>query len=86
MSEKRKAKAKPETFVRVTTRTEEDGITVFTDPNGFDVAWKLPRGGVVDLRTEPPYLSMSPCPYCGAVNDVGHFPAGHVHPYLGEKV
>ena len=97
MSEKPKAKPVVETFVRVTTRTEEDGITVFTDPNGIDVVWKLPRGGVVDLRTAPPYLSMFPCPYCGvseiALNknkteatDREHDVLKHVAPYLGVKV
>lgn len=79
------AKKEKETFIHVTARMEEDGITVFSH-KGVDVAWRLPKGGVVDLRTSTPFLPMSPCPYCGAENDKGHNPTPHIHAYLGTSV
>lgn len=44
-----------------------------------------------DLRKHPPYLPMSPCPYCGAsgpqvANVSAHDPLKHVHPELGTSV
>lgn len=42
-------------------------------------------GRVTDLRTEPLYLAMSPCPYCDAMEDRGHVAARHVDPRLGVR-
>lgn len=51
------------------------------------VALKLPKTGtVVDLRHAPPFLTMSPCPYCGTLNDRGHNPMKHIDHTLGEVV
>lgn len=64
--------------------TEDDGV-ITCYAGEIPVALKLPRSGrVVDLRTRPDFLPMSPCPYCGAVNDKGHIPHKHVDPSLGE--
>lgn len=38
-----------------------------------------------DMRKHPPFLAMSPCPYCGAVNS-SHDPLKHVDPTLGTPV
>lgn len=44
--------------------------------------------GVVreDLRLDPPYYNIVPCPYCGVKEDRGHDPMKHINPALGEKV
>lgn len=41
---------------------------------------------VIDLRSKPPFLPMSPCPYCGAVEDRGHDALMHVDKRLGVAV
>jgi hypothetical protein len=39
-----------------------------------------------DLRKAPPYLAMSPCPYCGVTGPRAHDPLKHVDPTLGTPV
>lgn len=46
-----------------------------------NIALKLPSGIVLDLREQPLYLVMTPCPACGAVNDKDHTPLYHTSPY-----
>lgn len=74
-------------FTKCTTRNDPDGVTTFLDANGNEVALVLPfTGRVVDMRENPPYLSMSPCPYCGCENDRGHNPLKHTDPFLGISI
>lgn len=49
-------------------------------------------GKLLDMRTKPPFLSMSPCPYCGAEGPQvagikGHDPLKHIQraEWVGDK-
>lgn len=42
------------------------------------------NGVVKDLRTEPPFYQILPCPYCGVEEDRNHDPLKHVHSELGK--
>lgn len=76
--------AKKEDFIRCTTHTEDDGVVVFSDEKkGTAIALKLPHGGVVDLRDNPPFLQMVPCPYCGSDNPNKHVGYLHVDHTMG---
>lgn len=79
------AKKKPEdNFVRVTMHVEEDGVVAYKDCHGVTLAYKFPKTGTVaDIRPNPPFLAMSPCPDCGVENDRGHNPLQHTDPFIG---
>lgn len=66
-----------------------DRITTYLDRAGKPVALVTSNGVVCDLRmpdyASPPYLAMSPCPDCGALNNKKHNPLKHVDPFLGTK-
>lgn len=47
---------------------------------------KFENSDVIDLRPNPPFLPMSPCPYCNALHDRGHDPLSHVDHRFGVKV
>jgi hypothetical protein len=58
---------------------------------GVDVFCVHSDGRKEDLRKRPPYLTMNPCPYCGAhgpkvASVAGHDPLRHVDPSLGSPV
>lgn len=83
MAKKNKA-PQEEDFVRVTMHTESDGVVAYIDAKGTVLAYKLPKTGTVaDLRVDPKFLAISPCPYCGAVNNRGHILSQHTDPFLG---
>ena len=74
-------------FLVVMTRTDSDGVVAYLDSAGVEVAYKMPWSGTVaDVRPSPPFLPMSPCPYCGAENDRKHNPMNHIDYFLGEKI
>jgi hypothetical protein len=54
--------------------------------NGEAVALKLKGGTVADLRQHPPFLSMSPCPYCSCENNKGHDVLRHIDPFSGTPI
>ncbi len=58
----------------------------YTKDTGVHVFTVLADGTKRDERPNPPFLAMSPCPYCGAVQDRGHFPMGHVNPAFGTRI
>lgn len=72
-------------FIRVTSHIEGSS-KVFTDASDRIVAMVLQGGTVVDLRETAPYLPMSPCPYCRAVEDRNHIATQHIDPTLGTWV
>lgn len=75
---------KNDTTIHCTLRADDDGVVAYVDPNGVDLALKMPWcGTVADIRPAPPFYAMSPCPYCGAHNDRGHDPMRHTDPMLG---
>lgn len=61
-----------------------DGCVVFYDWDGKAVALRLPgsNGTVVDLREEPPFTELSPCPYCYSSNH-RHVLSFHIDHSLG---
>ena len=65
----------------------EVDVLAYSDERGHVVALVLPKTGTVaDVREHPPFLSMSPCPYCGAVDDKGHIAIKHIDPFLGTHI
>jgi hypothetical protein len=80
-------------FIQCTTTIEPGALgdtIAYTDAKGHLIARKLTwikdYSAVFDLRGRPPYLAISPCPYCGTENDRGHNPLLHVDTRLGVKV
>lgn len=66
---------------------DEDGMMTFSS-SGKKVALVLPSGKVVDLRCDPPFNAMYPCPWCArkhGLNSKGadHDPLCHIDPSLG---
>ena len=51
-----------------------DGVVAF---NVF------PNGDKVDMRTNPPFVQILPCPYCDSEHENKHEPLKHVNPKLG---
>jgi uncharacterized C2H2 Zn-finger protein len=47
----------------------------------FDV---FPGGDKIDLRINPPFLTILPCPYCGVSEDRNHDPLKHINKALGK--
>lgn len=45
----------------------DDGTITFVDSNNKAVALVLPHGTVCDLSEGPPFLPMSPCPWCHCI-------------------
>jgi hypothetical protein len=70
-------------FLAVVATTFE-GATDYHDADGTLVAERDAAGAVTDWR-EPPFLAMSPCPYCDATEDRGHVALRHVDPRLGVR-
>lgn len=88
---KARAKRKPmsDRYTRCAVAIMEGEVDVlaYRDERGNVVALVLPNTGTVaDLRIHPPFLSMSPCPYCGALDDKGHAAIKHIDPFLGERI
>lgn len=71
-------------FIEVFSR-QGDGCIGIYDAQGTNIAIKLRGGTVCDLREAPPYLAMSPCPYCCVTGDRDHDPVKHIDPFLGRK-
>lgn len=67
----------------------EPGCAVWTDrATGAEVALVVEDGAtrrVFDLREQPPFLQLLPCPYCDVAEDAGHLSAPHVNPRLGRR-
>jgi len=51
-----------------------DGVVAF---NVF------PKGDKIDMRTNPPFVQILPCPFCGSENANKHDPLSHVDSRLG---
>jgi hypothetical protein len=69
---------------------DEDGMMSFSS-DGKVVALRLPSGRVVDLRPDPPFVAIVPCPYCIAIHSADskgkdHVPECHIDPSLGEVI
>ena len=65
------------TILQITHIVEEyDGAKSFF-VDDVKVALRDSSGKVRDLRKNPPFLAMSPCPYCDAKDDRGHDPLKH---------
>lgn len=85
---------KPKTIEHtpVTRVCRPNGSVAYFDANNRQVAVVFRRpmekkfcySDVIDLRFNPPFLSMSPCPFCGTHNDRGHEPLMHVDVRFGK--
>ena len=68
---------------------DEDGMLIFSDEKtNVKIALRLPSGRVVDLRLDPTFVAITPCPYCIATNGTEkkgqeHDPLCHIDPSLG---
>lgn len=73
-------------YITVTMHVEdkEDRVVSFRNFDGEELAIKMKGGTVCDLREKPPFLPMSPCPYCLTLHDKGHIAGFHINPSLGQ--
>jgi len=77
--------AAKKSFIECATVTADDGTRRWIH-DGQVVFVVDPHGTKTDLRTGPPFLPMSPCPYCGVENDRNHDALQHVDPRFGVPV
>jgi hypothetical protein len=87
-----KPKKKP-TFQEVFAESHDNGSSTFwnhdpKEPGAKVIAIRGSQGryqDIVDLRDNPLFLPMSPCPWCSAINDRNHDPLRHIDLSLGTK-
>lgn len=76
-------------YIQCSVVDAEDGSKHWAR-KGETVFIVLLDGTKIDMRKSPPYLSMDPCPYCGATSPrvsvvSGHDPLKHVDVIFGKK-
>ena len=70
--------------------TDAEGMMTFS-AKGKKVALRMPSGRVVDLRLDPPFVSISPCPWCVGIHGLDssgkeHDALSHIDPDLGTDI
>lgn len=45
----------------------------------------FPKGDKIDMRENPPFHQIIPCPHCGIREDSKHDPLKHTNPKLGKE-